>query len=298
MTIILEQLILLFTFMLCGYIFGKCRLINHEHSKILSTISVYMFLPCTVFNAFYKNFSVSNLTQYYRLIITSAVILIILITVSHFVSGFFSKDGYSKKVFKYTLIIPNFGYMGYALAQGLYGDEGLLHMILFAIPFSLYTYTYGFCMLTNRKLTFKQLLNPVILSILIGAVFGICGIKMPGVFEIIVNKSSACMAPVSMLLAGITISEFNTKYLFFDKKIYLVTLIRLVIIPVAVMLILRQVADSNIVRTAVLLLAMPCGLNTIVFPKLVGENCETGAKLAFISNILAMISIPLILNCI
>ena len=39
--------------------------------------------------------------------------------------------------------------------------------------------------------------------------------------------------------------------------------------------------------------AMPCGLNTIVFPKLIGENCEIGAGLALVSNVLAIFTIPL-----
>ena len=34
MTIILEQLILLFTFMLCGYIFGKCRLVENREETL------------------------------------------------------------------------------------------------------------------------------------------------------------------------------------------------------------------------------------------------------------------------
>jgi len=44
----------------------------------------------------------------------------------------------------------------------------------------------------------------------------------------------------------------------------------------------------------VVLLAMPCGLNTIVFPKIVGEKCDIGAGLAFVSNIAACITIPLV----
>ena len=42
--------------------------------------------------------------------------------------------------------------------------------------------------------------------------------------------------------------------------------------------------------------ALPCGLNTVVFPKLVGENCSVGASLAFVSNILACITIPLVMS--
>ena len=171
-------------------------------------------------------------------------------------------------------------------------------MILFAMPFSCFTYTAGYCMLTKRELSLKRLINPVMIAIFLGALFGLTGIKIPQLAETAVLKSSSCMAPVSMLLAGITISEYKIKELITDKNVYIACAFRLIIIPVTLLLVLRQLVPENIVRSAVLLTAMPCGLNTIIFPRLIGENCKTGAKLAFVSNILALATIPLIINAI
>ena len=282
--------------MLCGFLLGKSKLINYEHTRILSVLEIYLFLPCTVFNAFYSNFTIDNLTKYYQLIIVSTAVLSVLVFFSHIISVLLSKDPYDKKVYKYSLTIPNYGYMGYALALGLYGTEGLLNIILFAIPFSIYTYTFGYCMLTNQRVSLKKLINPVILSILAGAVFGLLNVKLPGIVETFLNKSGNCMAPVSMLLAGITIAEFNIKHLISEKSVYIASVIRLVLIPCLVMAALKPFFDDIFVRAAVLLCAMPCGLNTIVFPKLIGEDCKTGAKLAFVSNLFAMLSIAVVLS--
>lgn len=295
MAIIFEQLGLLFLFMSLGFIFGKCKLISHEHTKILSVLEIYLFVPCTVFNAFYSNFTKSNLTRYYMLILVAIAVLLAAVCFAYPVSKALGKGTYKQKVFNYSLVIPNYGYMGYALAQGIFGAEGLLYMVLFALPFSVYTYTFGFCMLTNRKLSFKRLLNPIILSIFIGAIFGFFSIGLPSVLETVINKSASCMAPISMLLAGIVLSEFNVKQLLSDVKVYVVTFLRLFLIPCIVMLVLKCFCDEITVRTAVLFCAMPCGLNTIVFPKLIGEDCAMGAKLAFISNILCILTIPMIL---
>ena len=282
--------------MLYGFLLGKSKLINYEHTRILSVLEIYLFLPCTVFNAFYGNFTIDNLTKYYQLVIVSTAVLSVLVFFSHIISVLLSKDPYDKKVYKYSLTIPNYGYMGYALALGLYGTEGLLNIILFAIPFSIYTYTFGYCMLTNQRVSLKKLINPVILSILAGAVFGLLNVKLPGIVETFLNKSGNCMAPVSMLLAGITIAEFNIKHLISEKSVYIASVIRLVLIPCLVMAALKPFFDDTLVRAAVLLCAMPCGLNTIVFPKLIGEDCKTGAKLAFVSNLFAMLSIPVVLS--
>lgn len=295
MIVILEQLAILFVFMLCGFIMGKKKLVNSDQTKILSVIGIYLFLPCTVFNAFYNNFTIANITKYYMLILVSFVVLSTLVCFSYFTSKGLTKDAYLRKVFRYSLTISNYGYMGYAVAQSLYGDEGLLYMILFALPFTFYTYTFGYSMLTNTDLSLKRIINPPLLAVIIGIFFGLSALDLPTVCETIINKSSGCMAPISMLLAGMTISEFNIKDLINDKKIYIVSILRLFAIPLVVLFVLKQFFDTELVRSAVLLCAMPCGLNTIVFPKLIGEDCTAGAKLAFISHILALVSIPLIL---
>lgn len=296
MTIITEQILLLFIFMLIGYTLGKTGLINQGETRALSTLQVYLFFPCTIFKAFYTSFNISNLTNYYQLPLTGIATLFVIILFASIASKYMGKDDYEKKIYKYTLVIANFGYMGYAIAEGIFGTEALLNMILFAMPFSCFTYTAGYCMLTKRELSLKRLINPVMISLFLGALFGITGIKIPTLAETAILKSSACIAPVSMLLAGITISAYQVKELVTDKMIYIACALRLVIIPVTVFLVLSQFVSENIVRSAVLLTAMPCGLNTIIFPRLIGENCKTGAKLAFVSHILALITIPIILN--
>lgn len=296
--IVLEQLFQLFIFIIVGYILGKTGLIKAEHSKALSTVCVYIFFPCNNFKAFSKNFNVGYLSEYYPLILISAAILVFIILFSHFASGFFSKEDYEKKVYKYSLVVPNYGYMGYALAESLFGEKGLLNIIFFAIPITLYIYTYAFSMLTKREVSFKKIFNPGIVGILIGAFFGLPEINIPTLISSTVSRAASCMAPVSMILAGLTISEFKIKDMICDKKAYFMTALRLLVIPLAILFILKPWCSPEIVSTAVLLYAMPCGMNTILFPKLVDEDCKPGARLAFVSNVLCIATIPVILSLI
>lgn len=298
MLVILEQLCQLFIFIIAGYILGKSGLIKHEHSKVLSTVCVYLFFPCNNFKAFSKNFNAEYLTEYYPLILVSLVILLILIPFSYYAAGLFSKEDYEKKVYQYSLIVPNYGYMGYALAESLYGEKGLLNIIFFAIPLSIYIYTYAFSMLTKRKISLKKLFNPGIIGILIGAVFGLFEINVPTLISGSISKAASCMAPVAMLLAGVTISEYKIRDLVIDKKTYVLSIIRLVIIPLLILFALKPFCTPEIISAAVILYSMPCGMNTIVFPKLVDEDCKPGARIAFVSNVLCIATIPIILSLI
>ena len=77
---------------------------------------------------------------------------------------------------------------------------------------------------------------------------------------------------------------------------YFVAAMRLIVIPALTVIILKWLNLENVIMPALIVYSMPCGLNTVVFPKLVDEDCETGAALALISTALSMATIPLMLS--
>ncbi len=298
MTIAFEQVGKLLIFIAIGYILGHFNIVDKSHSKILSILLVYFISPCTSIKSLASGFTIEYLKNYYPMIIISVVLLLAFIFISFFVSKAFSKNRYEQNVYHYTLTVPNYGYMGYALAEGIFGDQGLLNMIVFCLFIGVYIGTVGYVMLTNQKYSLKLLLKPVFASLIIGMFFGLTQIPMPNLVSDVVNTAAACLSPVAMLLTGIVISEFHIKDLITDKKAYIVSALRLLVIPLAVLLVMKPFFNSEIVSTAVLYYALPCGLNTIVYAKSANENYILGAKFAVVSNILSLITLPIILSII
>ena len=291
-----QNIFYLFCFITIGFVLGRKSIILPAHAKALSAAGVYVFLPCTIFNSFAKSFTIDNLRVYLPLFGTSLAVLIALVLLSRPLSRLLAGKSYRADVFSYSMIVPNYGHAGYAMAEAVYGAEGLLHLILFSLPVSLFAYTGGVSKLTRKPLRLKSLYNPVTIALFAGILFGLSGLKLPHMATTFLSKSAACMAPTAMLLAGVTISEYPFGKMLLDPKALLVCLMRLLVIPVCLCLILKAVTDNTIlIRTAVLFHAMPCGLNTIIFPKLVGEDCSTGASLCMLSNTLALLTLPLCL---
>lgn len=291
---IFQQVLILFSFVTFGYILSKTGKANAGHSKILSSVLVNVVLPCSVLKSFWQNFTVEYLTENYLMLTISLAVLLCLGLTAFFGGKLFSKNKYVQKVYEYSLVIPNMGYMGYPLAESMYGASGLMDLMLFGIPVSLYIYIYGYPILTKTKTNLKELLNPTIISMTLGIALGLSGLQMPDLLSDILGKGGVCMGPISMLLTGIVISEYNFKEILGDIRIYIMSALRLIVIPLIVGAVLMPFVDKDIVRIAVLLYALPCGLNTVVFPKLVGENCKIGAGLALVSHLAACATIPLV----
>lgn len=295
MTVVVSQVAILVLFASVGFILAKTRLINADHSKILSTLLVYVFLPCNLFKSFATNFNIKYIKENYFLILTSLCVLAVLILISHFLTKLLTKDSCKGAVYKYSLTVPNYGYMGYALTESIFGSGTLLSVMMFGLPLSIYIYTYGYCILTKSPLKLKKLINPVTIAIFAGMAVGLSGLKLPEFVNGFLTTAAAPMGITSMLLTGITVSQYKLKELINDKTNYIVVFLRLLLFPCAIAFILKTFVSADAALVALMIYAMPCGLNTVVFPKLVGEDCRTGASLALISSILSILTIPLCL---
>jgi len=295
MMIVIEQVCLLLAFAAVGYLLSKTKIANSGHSKLLSALCLYIFLPSKVFNTFATKFTPAYLTQYWPLLLGAAVTVVVLALAAIPVSRLLTRDDYMRNVYHYSLTIPNYGYIGYALAEGIFGKDVLMDVMMFAFPVSLYTYTIGYSMLTGGKFSLKKLANPVTLSMVLGAVVGLSGFQTPGPVESFLSKAAACMSPVSMLLTGIVISDYKLKELLSQWQVYVIAFMRLLVLPCIAGVALRLLKLEMLLLPTLMVLAMPCGLNTIVFPKLMGRDCKPGAAMAFITSILCCITIPLCL---
>ena len=153
-------------------------------------------------------------------------------------------------------------------------------------------------MLTGGKNPVKKLLNPITVAIVIGMFFGLTDITIPGAFSTVVSMASSCVGPLSMLLVGITLSTFALRELVSNKTAYIFCVLRLILLPMIAYLICKLAHLDSLMPMLIMITCMPCGLNTIVFPKLVGEDCKTGARLALISHILSLATLPFWLSLI
>lgn len=293
--IVFNQVFVLFLFVAIGFILGRTKIVKAENSSMLSNLLVYVFLPCCNVKAFANNFTVQYISQNYNYILFGMILLIIFVFITKLCAKPLSRNKYDRYVYEYSMLVPNYGYMGYALAISCFGEMGLLNFIMFSTPFTIYIYAMAFPFLTKHGFTLKGFLNASMISVIIGIIIGLSGIKLGGVVETVVVNGGNCMAPISMILTGLVISEFNIKEIVKKWQIYPVTLMRLVILPLITGAVLTMLPiDKSLVGIAILFMALPCGLNTVIFPKIVGEDCSIGAGLAVFSTVGACLTIPVV----
>ena len=96
-------------------------------------------------------------------------------------------------------------------------------------------------------------------------------------------------------LAGVVISDYKLRDMLGQWQVYIIAAMRLLVIPIVAGFVLKLLGQDWLILPTLMVLAMPCGMNTIVFPKLIGQDCKPGAALAFITTLLCVVTIPICL---
>lgn len=300
-TATLNQMLVLFIFMALGFFLNKKRLLPLDDSVVLSKLETYAFVPCLVFSVFYKYCTVENFKQKWTYMLYGAAVMAVSLPIGIVLAKFFAKDGYLKKIYTYSFAVANFSFMGNAVVLGVFGEKVLFDYMIFTLPLNLYVYSIGTASLIptekGGKLSVKTFVNPIFIALILGAVCGLLSVPLPKFITTAISSAGACMSPLAMLLTGFVIGEYSLKTLASDKKVYLASVIRLIILPstfMAVLLLLKT--DKDIIRVALCATAMPLGLNTVVFPAAYGGDTTPGAGMALVSHLISVITIPVMFS--
>lgn len=299
----LNQMFVLFTFMALGYFLNAKNILPLNTSIALSRLETNVLVPCLVFNTFYKYCTVKNMSEKWLYIVYGVAIMIVSIIIGVILSKFFAKDNYLRKIYTYSFAVANFSFMGNAVVLGIFGEKVLFDYMIFTLPLCLYVYSFGTASLIpkkeneSNKFSFKVFLNPICISMFIGTIAGLTQLPIPKFFTTAVSSAGACMSPLAMILTGFVVANFSLKKLLRVKRIYLASILRLIVLPVLFVVGLKLIgADDSIIMLSLCATAMPLGLNTVVFPAAYGGDTTPGASMALISHVMSIITIPIIFS--
>ena len=128
-------------------------------------------------------------------------------------------------------------------------------------------------------------------------VLAITRIKFPAVITDTIGMVGNITTPASLLVIGISIAKQPLRNMLGSAKLYLLTVLRLLVLPALLWAVLRLfVTDPLLLGVAVVIFGMPVA--TMV-PMLAGEHHadETDAvRGVFLSTVLSVITIPLLVT--
>ena len=281
-----------------GYICDRMGIYTEETAKKTVNFLLYFVASCTLINSFIKieatPDTVGKFFTAFALAVATHVIAILINTLT-----FRNKQNEKNAVYKFASIYGNVAFMALPLAQAVLGDEGVLYCVGGAVVFNLLTFTHGVKLMGKEgtKLSLKKLLiNPGVIAVVIGLPIFISGIELPYIITRPVGMLADLNTPVAMLVFGTYLSKTDLKTMLFDKKIYGVAMMKLIVLPLICMGIYYLCGLSGTLLTAVIITAsVPSANNTFMFASVYGRDTATASKTVALVSFLSILTMPVII---
>ena len=299
LTTTLNQMLMFFLVMILGFVLQRKKIVPEDADVSISRVLANVLAPALVLKTFVANFTLDTLIEKSYILLWATVILIVLIFLGTALANLFADNRYVKYLYTYSFIVANIGYLGQPLTEAVFGEEALFNMIIFSIPFYVYIYSVGITRMNpqNQKVSLKSLANPTFYMMGLGMILGILNVPIPKFVTATISSLSSCVGVFAMLLTGIVIGKYSLQELFSSGRVYIAAILRLVVIPGVFVFVLKWAnLPEYIVTPTLCSLALPMGLNTVVFPAAYGGDTRPGAAMALISNILGVVTIPLMFS--
>lgn len=293
----LNQIIIMFVILVIGIVCYKFKIIDEAGNKLLSNVLLLLVSPFLILVSYQRDFSKDLLNglliSFILAIVTHVVSIVIVYTVLR------GKRIDDVVIERFSVIFSNCGFMGIPLVNGIFGSEGVFYITAYITVFNLFLWTFGVFMMTKVKdwgSLLKAIISPNIIAIIIGLVFFLLQIRVPDTIYQAMNYIGSMNTPLAMLIAGVAICSTDMRKILGKSKIYLVTLIKLMLLPIILLFLYsRFPIDNIIITTAILAAACPTATTSIMFALRYDKNATYASEFFVVTTLLSAITIPFIM---
>jgi predicted permease len=296
--IVIKQILSLFLIIIVGFYGRKKNIIDETLTKGFSKLLIEITTPLLIISSFSFSANASMEGNIIKAFIYSLAIFII---TPLFIKILLIKvDKRKRNILQFAMVFSNCGFMGFPIAESVFGQEGVIYASIFNLFFSFFVWTYGVMLFTEAhdvKEIKKVFKNPGIIAVFIGIFLMVFSIKIPVVLLGTMKMVGGLTTPISMLIIGSLLATTNFKLAFQDISLYYGTIIKLLIIPGVLYLIAAIFHETSIViKCLILMQAMPAGAMTTIFAENFDKEKEYAVMIVSFSTAISILTIPFIIK--
>ncbi len=286
------KIISIFIIMVVGVICCKIGIIDDYTKQRLSRLSTLVVNPILIFISFQMDYDGDLLKKMGILFVLAVISYMISIVLGHFLLQ--EKEGYDLAVEKFAVTYDNCGFIGVPLGYALFGNIGVIYATVFVAVFHMFCWTHGIMLLDKGGFQLKKLVNPCLIAVAAGMVFFIFQIRLPESIDFAMSAIGDMNTPLAMLLSGAIMTQLNFKEVLTKKRLFMVSLLRLVVSAGIFCVILRFLPiDAQMRTVAAVTAACPAGAMTITMAIMYDRDDRYATELFTVTTLLSIITMPL-----
>ncbi|HIT89163.1 MAG TPA: AEC family transporter [Candidatus Merdenecus merdavium] len=299
--VVLHQMVIIFILMLLGYLVYKKGIINDVSTKHISGLIINLFNPALLISSSIsenRQATTKDILITLLVAISMFVILMILGTIMPFILKAPKKNSY---VYTLMTIFGNIGFMGIPITAALFGREAVIYVSVFNLPYNILIYTYGTHLIKKNSpnpigsFHLKDIINIGTISSFIAIFLFLLNPPIPDVLRDTVEIVGGTTTCLSMMVVGVSLAKFPMKDIFNNGRIYLFTMLRLLLLPILAAIFLKGFFQNDVMfGVTILMLSMPAGSLPALLSEELGVDSTQLSRGILLTTILSLVTISMV----
>ena len=294
----LEVMVVLFIIVILGYVACKLGYMGDKFDKKLSSVVVDITCPLLVLSSVMGD-ELPDRTLILPLLGVGFLTYILLMVFGFWVPRLITKDHDDQGMIGFALMFANVGFIGYPIVSSIFGPHAVFYAALLNMPNTFFIFTAG-VMLIKGEYSLKQfnpkvLVSPAMLGAFLAAIIVALGIHTPDIIARPITMVGNITVPAALMIIGSSMAKLPVRDIMGSPKVYVSSLLRLVIVPLSIYFLFKTCGVSDVVNNInTVVIAMPVASFGTMFCLKFGRNPSLITEMTFITTLGSIITIPLI----
>ncbi len=285
----------LFLLMTVGFVANKTKILNDGGAKCLSNLALLAATPCVIINSFIRAYDPAMMGRYLLTLLASLLIHAFLALASYFFVR--DKEDSKQRVYRFSVLFSNAGYMALPLQLALLGEEGVFFGSAYVVGFNIVLWSYGVILMGGREKIspWKIVLNPGLLGVAVGMLLFVLSVPIPQVLHNAISQVASLNTPVPMFVIGYYFAQADIVGALKDAKGYYCMFLRLILLPVLCITLLWLFGFRSQEFIALsIAVATPSAAATTMFASMYDRDVALSARLVSFSTLISIVTMPVL----
>lgn len=281
-----------------GYLIRKKDVLKDEANSNIPKLITEVTLPCLIISSMQIEYTWDKVADMGLMLLVGVVAFVIQYGFVALIPGIFGlADKHEKGIYQFMVMFQNSGFIGIPVLATIFGEEAIFFGAIYIIPYRVLIMTLGVKMMDSRirKFNYKELLNPGMAATVIGLFLFFTQIKLTDFINQPLEIVGGLTTPLAMLFIGASMIDLKFEKIFVNKRMYIISFIRLLAIPIILLIEIKGFVTNEIARgVPVIIHAMPVATLCTIFAKEYDNNVDLASSGVFMTTLLSMVTIPIV----
>lgn len=304
-TVVIQQMVIIFILIGIGMILFRRRLLSEEGSKQISGLIINVTNPALLICSALDDGPKASLRDLGIALAAYAAVFVILIAVGFLLPCLLRVPKDLHYAYQMLTVFGNVGFIGIPLASAVLGSESLIFVSIFNLLFNLLIYTLGISLLqraagqADKDVTIpssgrlQKLVNAGTVSAAVTVIFYLGNFHVPTVISSALSYTGRATTLLSMLVLGVSVAQIAPKEIFSHPKLYLFTLLRQILVPIGCILFMGSLIDNRLIlNTMLLMVAVPAANMPLMLAKQLDMETDSISQGIILTTILSLVTVP------